>query len=612
MKNKKCISIIFILIVFPIIGGYLFNGDSFNYKRDFNTQYEFELKTADPGDWDSPITKSVGPNPYNVIIGDANHDGYNDIVTACTQASSVSILLWNITSGDWDSHITRSTDSGPFDISFGDANNDGYKDIVTSNIGPWPEQTISILLWNATSGDWDSQISRTVGGNPYGVFIEDANNDGYNDIVTSNQAGNTVSIVLWNITSGDWDSHITRSVESAPFAVFIGDANNDGYNDIAAANANSDTVSILLWNITSSDWDPQISKPVRLTPTDVFIGDANNDGYNDIATANNDQGSVSILLWNITSSDWDPQINEYAGNSPDSIFIGDANNDGYNDIVTANQFYNTVAIILWNISSGDWDSRNVRSVGDDSTGVFIGDANNDGYNDIVSSNIGVETVSILLWNVPPDIIINSPSQDEYIGTVAPDFDLSINESSLDSTWYTLNGGLTNYTFVGTLGTINQTGWDALLSGLILIEFYANDTKGNIGNASVAVIKDIDDPTSSIHFIPYSGTDKVLKSTSFTITADDGSGSGILGIQYNINNTGWVSYTGPFDLSSFEYGSFVISYYAIDNMGNIEEINIFLGSLVEETSKSPAIPGYDTVILIAIAFTVSIFLIKRKK
>jgi hypothetical protein len=613
MKNKKYIKIFFIVIAFLVIGSYIFNADSFNYKRDFDKKYEFELKTADSGDWDSPITRLVGPNPYYVFIGDANNDGYNDIATANIAGSSVSILLWNITSSDWDSQITRSVGSGPMGIFIGDANNDGYNDIVTSNSGEFPECTISILLWNTTLGDWDPQIVRLVGGSStHNIFIGDTNNDGYNDITTSNPGSNTVSILLWNITSSDWDSQITRSVGSGPVGIFIGDANNDGYNDIVTSNVGTETISILLWNTTSSDWDPQISRNARYNPTGVFIGDANNDGYNDIVTSNEEAGDVSILLWNITSGDWDPQINRHAGNGPYSLFIGDANYDGYNDIITADWFSDTVSILLWNTISGNWNPKITRSVGDNPHGVFLGDANNDGYNDIVAASMDPNTVSILLWNVPPEIVINSPDQDGFIGTVAPEFDLSINESSLDTTWYTLDGGSTNYTFVGTLGTINQTVWDAL-SGPITIEFYANDSVGNIGYASVAVNKDIDAPTSSMHFVPYSGTDKVIKSTNFTITADDGDGSGVFVIQYNINNTGWIDYSGPFDLSSFEYGNFVISYRAIDDIGNIEEINIVLGSLVEETAKTsiPEVPGYNVLLLIGIICLVSIFLIKKR-
>jgi len=56
-------------------------------------------------------------------------------------------------------------------------------------------------------------------------------------------------------------------------------------------------------------------------------------------------------------------------------------------------------------------------------------------------------------------------------------------------WYSLNGG-NNITFTGFTGTINQTLWDALPEGNIIIKFYANDTLGRLGFQEVTVVKTI--------------------------------------------------------------------------------------------------------------------------
>ena len=296
---------------------------------------------------------------------------------------------------DWDEQRPRSVGNSPVCVFIGDANNDGYNDIVTAN---WDDGTVSILQWNVYYGDWDTQTTESVGFHPRSVFIEDVNYDGYNDIVTANTGDNNISILLWNITSVDWDTQITRQVGEEPRSVFIGDADNDGFNDIVTTNTGDNETSIILWNTISSEWDPQFTISVGDAPYSVFIEDADNDGDNDIVTANYDHNNVSILLWNATTMNWDAEITRSVVDSPYSVFIGDADNDGYNDIVTANSGHDNVSILLWNAISGDWDTQVKRSVGDLPGSVFIEDVNNDGYNDIVTANTLHDNVSILLWN----------------------------------------------------------------------------------------------------------------------------------------------------------------------------------------------------------------------
>ena len=409
MRNtSKKIKTLFIVVIILIVSLNLVNSI---YNRDRGNKEKTNLLNPDLSYWDPVITRYVGETPFSHFIGDANNDGYNDIVTGNEVDETVSILLWNEISRDWDPQIEKPVASTPASVFIGDADNDGHNDIITAN--PYVNN-ISILLWKGVSGDWNSQITRSVGNYPMDVFIGDANNDGYNDIVTVNTDGFTVSILLWNETSSNWDPQIKKIVGINPSSLFIGDADNDGYDDIVATNAGGNTVSILLWNETSSNWDPQIKKSVGLSPWAVFIRDANNDGYDDIVATHLGENNVSILLWNETSSNWDPQIKKSVGLSPWAVFIGDADNDGHNDIVTANLGENTISILLWNEISGDWDSQITESVSYTPTSVFIEDANNDGYNDITATCYDNFSVSILLWRSLSPVQIISPENKTYV------------------------------------------------------------------------------------------------------------------------------------------------------------------------------------------------------
>ena len=68
--------------------------------------------------------------------------------------------------------------------------------------------------------------------------------------------------------------------------------------------------------------------------------------------------------------------------------------------------------------------------------------------------------------------------------IPPDFNISIEELKLNSTWYSLDAGSTTYNFTGLTGTINQSAWDAFPEGPVTIRFYANDSLGNVNFTEV--------------------------------------------------------------------------------------------------------------------------------
>ena len=222
-----------------------------------------------------------------------------------------------------------------------------------------------------------------------------------------------------------------------------------------------------------------------------------------------------------------------------------------------------------------------------------------------------DSISFSIDTMSPDITIDTPIHNDFFGTTAPDFELSIDEMNLDSIWYTLDNGLTNITSGSSMGTINQTEWEKFVSEEVIIEFYANDSVGHIGYAARTVLKDINAPSSSIHFVPYQVPNIVNKSTTFTLNANDGTGSGVSVIRYKINDSGWSDYSVSFDLSSYEPGHYLISYYSVDNIGNIETENSIEVILVKKPSKPPAIPGFDIFLMISIICVVSIVLFKRR-
>ena len=101
----------------------------------------------------------------------------------------------------------------------------------------------------------------------------------------------------------------------------------------------------------------------------------------------------------------------------------------------------------------------------------------------------------------PSITINSPTANELFGSTAPGFNVTITDpSGVNTMWYTLDGGLTNYTINLLTGILDQDAWVSLEEGFVIIKFSANDTLGNIGYAHVTVVLNL--PSSSSNSVPF--------------------------------------------------------------------------------------------------------------
>ena len=87
----------------------------------------------------------------------------------------------------------------------------------------------------------------------------------------------------------------------------------------------------------------------------------------------------------------------------------------------------------------------------------------------------------------PRITINSPLDGERFGNEAPTFNVEIIDLYVTRMWYTLDGGLNNYTFTEN-GMISQSAWDSIPEGSVTIRFYAVDIVGNEAFEEVTIIK----------------------------------------------------------------------------------------------------------------------------
>ena len=168
----------------------------------------------------------------------------------------------------------------------------------------------------------------------------------------------------------------------------------------------------------------------------------------------------------------------------------------------------------------------------------------------------------------PVISIVSPITDSYYGTNAPNFTVEIFDTELDTMWYSIDGGVTNITFI-TNGTIDQTEWAAHSDGAVNLIFYANDTAGNIASVLRVINKETATPTINI-LSPSLFQLLGVNSPSFLVEIDDP----ILDTMWYSLDNGVTNYTfvtnGTFNSlawGSVSNGTVTIYFYANDLVGN---------------------------------------------
>ncbi len=141
------------------------------------------------------------------------------------------------------------------------------------------------------------------------------------------------------------------------------------------------------------------------------------------------------------------------------------------------------------VINNKWNNSEIGNYWDNYTGV---DANGDGIGDsphIISLSPLIQDYLPIVDSDPPIITIIKPTNNSKFGSSAPDFEINVNERFLDLMWYTLDGGLNNYTFTEN-GTIDQNAWNELPNGQIILRFYAIDKPGYMVFKEITIRKDV--------------------------------------------------------------------------------------------------------------------------
>jgi len=387
----------------------------------------------------------AGTNYYGNSVsdaGDVNGDGYGDVVVGAYGMSSFQGRVFvyyggaiiNITADQTMTGEFTGDNFGTSVSSAGDANGDGYDDILigASGFSSGSGKTYLYLGGETIDDNADKFFNAENAGDNFGISVSgcgDINGDGNSDLIVGaysndiNGANSGRAYIYFNTMTGTDIEDLTFtgagtndvlgcSVSSA------GDVNGDGYDDIIIGafgyNGGTNQGRAYIYFGGSS-----MNNTADVTLTGVSVGDyfgdeassagdVNGDGFSDVIVGApgylTDQGRAYIYYGGSTmNSTVDVTLTGFSSNDGFGISVseaGDVNGDGYADVIAGAYGYNAGtnqgrAYIYFGGSSMD-NTADVTLLGGlagDRFGLSVsntGDVNGDGFGDVI---VGAESYS---------------------------------------------------------------------------------------------------------------------------------------------------------------------------------------------------------------------------
>ena len=357
----------------------------------------------------------AGGKPKQVVTGDLNGDGFDDIVTINPKSKTLSVLLATGNGTFLPTVNYKLKGISPSDIALG--NVDGKLDgssadtdldiVITSATGA----KIAVLLNDGTGAFGLPTTFKTVGGSTAKVKLGDFNNDGLLDVATLNTARGALNILLNNGNGLAGTASFGAAARigigrTTDFAIANFDGDLANHADIIVSQATG--MLRVLVGAGDGTFALQATKySVGSHPSGLAIADFNNDGNVDVAVNHvTSEHFVSILFGrgNAGGDLFDPQIRTtFAINfrGARTMIAGDFNGDGDADLAFGSDDNSFLRIAR---GSGDGSFQRTVTFLTNSpltgkplaTALAVGDFNGDGALDFVKANAASNFISVVL------------------------------------------------------------------------------------------------------------------------------------------------------------------------------------------------------------------------
>ncbi len=330
------------------------NGDGFQdlVVSSWNHNQIAVLLGTGQGTFGAPHFFSAGAKrPTALVLGD--FDGDSDLDLAVTNGhSKVVTILANDGNGNYSLSSSVPVGSAPRNIIGADLNSDGKTDLVVVNSSG---QSVSVLLGAGGLSFGGAATFATGGHQPRGVAATDIDGDGKLDIVVSNAGSNNVAVLLGN-GNGSFGAPVVIQAGKAPLSLVTGDFNQDGKQDIATSDGLHHILGVLINSSTpgSPSFAAQVQSPYPhgVNPQSLAVGDFNFDGVLDVVLAGRKTDDLTFLVGQNNGTFLAPvslKVGDISGRSPAAFVVADLNNDGADDVAVADHNSGTVSVLLRHI-----------------------------------------------------------------------------------------------------------------------------------------------------------------------------------------------------------------------------------------------------------------------
>lgn len=291
-----------------------------------------------------------------------------------------------------------------------------------------------------------------------------------------NRMGTQMWNYSWGTNEGEWGGNI--AVDSSDYIYYIGSTWGHGGPSANVGLVKFDTAGLIqwarYWGIGGYD-----------SPRDIVI-DSSDNIYIIAGSDNRGFGGRDVALMKYNSDGtllWDDAWGSTGFDDPRGITLDNLGNIYVTGLT--NSFgeggYDIMALIFDEFGSVKWEKIFGSNEDDEGRDIKF-DSSNNLFIGGFTKSFGTGSGDMLLLNYeidlnPPVIYITDPESNEFFGVNGPDFAVSINEDNIDASWYTLDDGLTNISFSGLSGTVDQTEWEKKDNGTVYLKFFIRDITG---------------------------------------------------------------------------------------------------------------------------------------
>ena len=282
----------------------------------------------------------VGRDPFAVAVGDIDHDGFPDIVSANYSSDTVTVergLGGGLFVRQPDYRLGNGTH--PMALSVCDVTGDSLADVIVAENG-----ASRVVVLAGGPGCTVAEVSSVaVGPSPRALVVADLDGDRRIDIATASRADGSVSIAVGR-ADGSFAGATTLAVDSNLLSIAAADLNGDRLPDIVAVDNSQDKAHVLLGIGAGQFQQATADLDVGHNPTSVAVADVNSDGRPDILFASYNVDFLTVFnvrqAGPLTVGRDDRAPYNY------SLAAADIDGDGKQDVVQADYETGTISLLV--------------------------------------------------------------------------------------------------------------------------------------------------------------------------------------------------------------------------------------------------------------------------